>query len=114
MPHFVLECSSNIVKLKEPQQIIQAVYNTAEASELFTPGDIKVRIRSFDVFTVGNSPDDFIHVFAYIMEGRTQEQKKKLSSSVVQTLHAIFPNVPILSMNIMDLEKATYFNKSQL
>ncbi|MFL1897243.1 5-carboxymethyl-2-hydroxymuconate Delta-isomerase [Aquimarina sp. 2-A2] len=114
MPHFVIECSSNIVKLKEPQQIIQAVYDTAEATQLFTPGDIKVRIRSFDDYTVGNTTNDFIHVFAYIMEGRTQEQKKKLSKSVVQTLQSIFPEVPILSINIMDFEKATYLNKSQL
>lgn len=52
----------------------------------------------------------FVHVFANIMEGRTQEQKKVLSEKVVRALKELLPAVEIISMNIRDFEKATYCN----
>ncbi|WP_075341274.1 5-carboxymethyl-2-hydroxymuconate Delta-isomerase [Tenacibaculum agarivorans] len=114
MPHFVIDCSENIIQLKSPKEIIQKVYDTADASGLFAKGDIKVRINPFQYYTVGNTSDDFIHVFANIMEGRTVDQKKKLSDSVVSTLKVMFPDVPIISINIRDFEKATYCNKTMV
>lgn len=114
MPHFVIDCSKNIINLKTPEEIIQKVYDTADASNLFAKGDIKVRINPFEYYTVGNTKDDFIHVFANIMEGRTIAQKKELSNSIVSTLKQMFPDVPIISINIRDFEKATYCNKSMV
>ncbi len=114
MPHFVLDCSNNIIKLKSPEEIIQRVYDTADSSRLFAKGDIKVRINPFEYFTVGNKKDDFIHIFANIMEGRTTEQKKQLSHSIVYELKQMFPSVPIISINIKDFEAETYCNKSMV
>ena len=114
MPHFVIDCSKNIINLKTPEEIIQKVYDTADASNLFAKGDIKVRINPFEYYTVGNTKDDFIHVFANIMQGRTIAQKKELSNSIVSTLKQMFPDVPIISINIRDFEKATYCNKSMV
>lgn len=69
MPHFVIDCSPNVLKLKIPQEIIQAVHDAAEATQLFAKGDIKVRINVYEHYTVGNTDNDFIHVFGHIMEG---------------------------------------------
>jgi 5-carboxymethyl-2-hydroxymuconate isomerase len=80
MPHFVIDCSENILNLKSPEEIMQCVYDAAESTNLFAKtgvGGIKVRINSFPHFITVNSQDDFIHIFAYIMEGRTVEQKKR-------------------------------------
>lgn len=76
MPHFVIDCSENIIKIKSPKEIIQKVYDTAESTNLFDKGDIKVRINPFEYYNIGNTKDDFIHIFANIMEGRTVSQKK--------------------------------------
>ena len=114
MPHFVIDCSKNIINLKTPEEIIQKVYDTADSSNLFAKGDIKVRINPFEYYTIGNTKDDFIHVFANIMEGRTITQKKNLSESIVSILKLMFPDVPIISINIRDFEKATYCNKSMV
>jgi 5-carboxymethyl-2-hydroxymuconate isomerase len=46
MPHFVIECSENIIRIKSPKEIIQKVYDTAETTNLFDKGDIKVRRES--------------------------------------------------------------------
>lgn len=114
MPHFVIDCSENIVKVKTPREIIQKVYDTAESTQLFEKGDIKVRINPFEHYNIGNTKDDFIHIFANIMEGRTTYEKKNLSERIITELKLLFPEVPIISINIRDFEKATYCNKSMV
>ncbi|WP_299256932.1 5-carboxymethyl-2-hydroxymuconate Delta-isomerase [uncultured Aquimarina sp.] len=114
MPHFVIDCSENIIKLESPKNIIQKVYDTAESTDLFDKGDIKVRINPFEFYTIGNTKDDFIHIFANIMEGRTSAQKKNLSEKIITELKLMFPSVPIISINIRDFEKVTYCNKSMV
>lgn len=114
MPHFVIDCSEQIIKLKTPENIMQKVYDAAVSTGLFAPDDIKVRINPFQYYTVGNSKANFIHVFANIMEGRNTEQKTKLSKRIVTELKAMFPEVPIISINVRDFEKATYCNKSMV
>lgn len=114
MPHFVIDCSENVIKIKTPKEIIQKVYDTAESTNLFSRGDIKVRINPFKYYNIGNTEDDFIHIFANIMEGRTIAQKKDLSHKIVSELKLMFPDLPIISINIRDFEKATYCNKSMV
>tara|TARA_R110002020_G_scaffold265658_2_gene480441 strand:+ start:1974 stop:2318 length:345 start_codon:yes stop_codon:yes gene_type:complete len=114
MPHFVIDCSEQIVKLNSPQEIIQKVYDTAVSTELFIPEEIKVRINPYQYYNTGNTSDNFIHVFGNIMEGRTTEQKAELSKRIVSELKVMFPEVPIISINIRDFERATYCNKSMV
>lgn len=114
MPHFVIDCSENIIKLRSPEEIIAAVYETAEATGLFAKGDIKVRINPFIHFTVAGTKNDFIHIFGNIMQGRNTEQKADLSRRMVTRLKSMFPDVPVISMNVIDFEKATYCNKSMV
>ena len=56
---------------------MQAVYEAAEATGLFAPNDIKVRLRPYRYFKLGEGKQDFIHIFGNIMEGRSTEQKAK-------------------------------------
>lgn len=114
MPHFVIDCSEQIIKLKSPQEIIHKVYDTAVSTGLFLPEEIKVRINPFQHYTTGNTNDNFIHVFGNIMQGRNTEQKAALSKRIVTELKDMFPAVPIISINIRDFEKATYCNKSMI
>lgn len=114
MPHFVIDCSENIISVKSPEEIIQKVYDTAEATLLFDKGDIKVRINPFKHYNVGNTKDDFIHIFANVMEGRTAVQKANLSKRIIKALKVMFPDVPVISINIRDFERASYCNKSMV
>ncbi|MEQ9166522.1 MAG: 5-carboxymethyl-2-hydroxymuconate Delta-isomerase [Fulvivirga sp.] len=113
MPHFIIDCSENVLEMKSPEQIMQKVYDTADAANLFAKGDIKVRINPFKLYNVGDAAG-FIHVFGNIMEGRTDEQKLSLSKAIVSALKTILPNVPIISMNIRDFEKSGYCNRSMV
>ena len=111
MPHFVIECSENILKIHSAEDIIRSVYDTAVSTNLFAVADIKVRIMPYSLYTVAGTSDDFIHIFGYIMEGRNTEQKANLSKQMVSKLKTMFPDTAVISMNVMDFEKATYCNK---
>ena len=112
MPHFIIECSEDIIEQKPPDEIMQAVYETAEASGLFAENDIKVRINPYRYYKLGNTKKSFIHIFGNIMEGRSIGQKAELSRNITEKLSEMFPEISILSMNIREFEKATYSNKS--
>ncbi|GAA4899347.1 hypothetical protein GCM10023311_25760 [Flaviramulus aquimarinus] len=111
MPHFIMECSESVIAMKSPEYIMQKVYNAAEATQLFSKGDIKVRIKPYKHYNIGNTKDDFIHVFSYIMEGRSNAEKNILSKQIITELKILFPNVTIVSINIKDFEKVGYYNK---
>jgi 5-carboxymethyl-2-hydroxymuconate isomerase len=112
MPHFIIDCSENILRQKSPDEIMQAVYDVAEATGLFVANDIKVRLRPYQYFKLGEDKKDFIHIFGNIMEGRSTEQKANLSRKIMERLNEMFPAISILSINIREFEKATYSNKA--
>lgn len=114
MPHFIIDCSENVVRIKSADDIMKEVFDAAFSTGLFTAAEIKVRINPFAFYNNGNTLNDFIHVFAYIMEGRTDDQKGNLSKVIVSKLASILPEVPVISINIQDFEKSNYFNRAML
>ncbi|WP_299883866.1 5-carboxymethyl-2-hydroxymuconate Delta-isomerase [uncultured Lacinutrix sp.] len=115
MPHFVIDCSETILKLNTPESTLKIVHDVAVNSDLFDEADIKVRLNPFkENYSVGGKKDDFIHVFANIMEGRTTTQKAMLSKQIISQLKIVFPSIEFIAINIRDFEKATYCNKSMI
>ena len=114
MPHFIIDCSENVIRMRSADEIMQEVFDAALSTDLFIASEIKVRINPFAYYNNGNSLDDFIHVFGYIMEGRNTDQKSKLSKTIVTKLNKILSEVPVISINIKDFEKASYFNKTMI
>lgn len=114
MPHFIIDCSEDILKLHSQDKIIKQVNLSAISTKLFYKDDIKVRVNVFDKYLTGDKQENFIHVFANIMQGRTMEQKSNLSRTIVQDLAFLFPSVPHIGTNVIEFEKASYFNKNML
>lgn len=112
MPHFVIECSSNVLAMQTAEVIMNSVYAAADSTGLFAPNDIKVRIKSYDHYMLGEGKHSFLHIYASIMEGRTTTQKADLSSVIIQKLTPLLPDISFLSMNVSEFEQATYCNKS--
>ena len=114
MPHFIVDCSQSILQSQAEDKIIARVHRAANSTNLFEEGDIKVRVNPYTIYSVGNKREDFVHVFASIMEGRSLEQKANLSRLIVRELVAMFPHVPNVAMNVAEFEKASYCNRSML
>ncbi len=115
MPHFVIDCTEKITEIQKSELLLMTIHSVAVESGLFNESDIKVRLNPYDKdYLVGGKQDDFIHVFAHVMQGRTTEQKAHLSKQIVKKLKELFPSVPFIAMNVVDFEKATYYNKSMI
>ena len=114
MPHFIIDCSENILKSHSEDEIIKQVHTSSTSTKLFHKNDVKVRINIFKVYSTGDKKEDFIHVFANIMEGRAIKQKVNLSKTIVKDLSLMFPLVPNIGTNIVEFERSTYFNKNML
>lgn len=112
MPHFIIDCSQDILLQRAPDELIDAVYEAADATELFAPNDIKVRLQPYQYYRLGAGKKDFLHVFGYIMQGRNTEQKANLSKQINIRLSELLPDISFLSVNISDFEAATYSNKA--
>lgn len=112
MPHFIIDCSQDIIHQKTPDELMDAIYEVANATGLFVPNDIKVRIQPYQYYRLGNGKKNFLHVFGYIMQGRSTEQKADLSKQICTRLSELLPDISFLSVNISDFEAATYSNKA--
>ncbi|TXG34689.1 5-carboxymethyl-2-hydroxymuconate Delta-isomerase [Seonamhaeicola maritimus] len=113
MPHLIVECSENILKKLDPDKIIQSIYNTVTAVDSFE-NNVMVRIIPYKYYTTLGGKDDFIYIFANILEGRTLDNKKTFSKNVIALLKEMFPDVPKISINIREFERATFVNNSML
>jgi 5-carboxymethyl-2-hydroxymuconate isomerase len=114
MPHFLVDCSQGILRQHGEEAILARLHHAANATGLFEETDIKVRVRPFPTYAVGGTKEDFIHVFSYILQGRTIEQRAHLSKRMVSELVDMFPAVHRIAMNVAEFEKATYFNREML
>jgi 5-carboxymethyl-2-hydroxymuconate isomerase len=114
MPHFIVDCSQTILRLRSEEEILARLHHAVNATGLFDETDIKVRVNPFQAYTAGGGKDDFIHVFSYIMQGRTVEQRADLSKRIVGELADMFPTIPRIATNIAEFEKATYCNRNML
>ncbi|TZG00120.1 5-carboxymethyl-2-hydroxymuconate Delta-isomerase (plasmid) [Chryseobacterium panacisoli] len=112
MPHFIIDCSQDILQLRTPEELMDALYETADATGLFAPNDIKVRLKPYQYYRLGIQKKNFLHVFGYIMEGRTPEQKAHLSKQICTKLSELLADISFLSVSINDFEAATYSNKA--
>lgn len=114
MPHFVVDCSQGILHQHREEEILARLHHAVNSTGLFEEPDIKVRVNLYSVYAVGNGKEDFIHVFSYIMQGRSIEQRAHLSKTIVRELTDMFPATHRIATNVTEFEKATYLNREML
>lgn len=112
MPHFVIECSQNVLNMQPAAVIMDTVYQAGESTGLFAENDIKVRIRPYELYQLGKGKDSFLHIYGSVMQGRTTAQLADLSKVIIQKLAPLLPDVSFLSINIDEFQQKTYSNRS--
>ncbi|MSR88317.1 MAG: 5-carboxymethyl-2-hydroxymuconate Delta-isomerase [Candidatus Margulisbacteria bacterium] len=108
MPHCVVELSKSLSPHRK--NLLDVVFNATFASTLFKEADIKVRILTYEAYRVGTMNDEFVHVTASILSGRTVSQKGHLSQQIASALTRYFADQKGLSItvNIVDMDLETY------
>ena len=106
MPHCIVEHSASL----NSELILPLVFSGAIESGLFEidGSDIKVRAIVYHSYLTGPEKSDFIHVTLRILSGRTVEQKKMLSNSVLSQLQKLELRVCSLTVEVLDIERASY------
>ncbi|WP_232815982.1 hypothetical protein [Chryseobacterium capnotolerans] len=59
MPHFIIECSQDILQQRTPDEIMDAVYSVAESTGLFAVNDIKIRLQPYQYYQLGEHKKTF-------------------------------------------------------
>lgn len=108
MPHCLIEYATTLTKEISPEQLMKSVYFGTLNSQLFNSDDIKTRLIPFEYFISGTIKQNFIHVTLKILDGRTLEQKKTLSQSVLDELNLLPLTDLSLTVEVVDIEKACY------
>lgn len=113
MPHCIIDCPASLAERVGEQLMLATVHDTLDAFGVFKPGDIKVRLNGFTHYRCGETQDDFVHVALYLFSGRSAEQRRQLASATVAALVALLPEVEALSMDVREMPRDTFVNRSQ-
>ncbi|MCK9797138.1 5-carboxymethyl-2-hydroxymuconate isomerase [Pseudomonas chlororaphis] len=113
MPHCIIDCPNTLAARVGEQTLLAAVHDALDAFGVFKPGDIKVRLNGFTHYRCGATQDDFVHVALYLFSGRSAEQQRSLASATLAALVALLPDVEALSMDVREMPRETFVNRSQ-
>ena len=90
MPHCIIEYTPNIPM--DTAELLQTAHQVMIDSGLFGVADIKT----------------LIHIIIRLLDGRTIAQKQALTSNMAKTLRARLPNVPSITVDIIDMVRECY------
>lgn len=113
MPHCIIDCPVALAQRVGEQTLLAVVHDALDAFGVFKPGDIKVRLNGFSHYRCGATQDDFVHVALYLFAGRSAEQQRSLASATLAALVALLPEVEALSMDVREMPRETFVNRSQ-
>lgn len=87
MPHLTVELSGNLRQINH-QDLLMQLNRVLIESGLFDEIDIKSRTQVFDDFLIGLSSENgaFVHVKLALLDGRSVDVKKELSSKLLVAL----------------------------
>ena len=108
MPHLIVDYARTIEDVVEPEKLLSVCMEGADASGLFGPTDIKVRLVPFEHFAQNGGTLPFIHVMARILSGRSDDQKRVLSASILERLTGLELPQACLTVEIVDVHREVY------
>ena len=108
MPHLVIEYSIGGHERFDMTELMRALHTAAASTGVVQAPDIKIRAISYDDYLVAGVREDFCHVSVFLLQGRTPEQKLKLSESLRTGLSRMLPRTKSLSVDIRDMDASAY------
>lgn len=111
MPHCIIEYSRSLESAIYTEKLIQAIQEAAISSDLFEASHIRARAMPYDHFISGYQVENFIHITLKILSGRSQQQKKRLSEMVLKALEGMGLHSISLTVEVVEMDKATYSKK---
>jgi len=110
MPNLVLEYTNSVDERVNIQGLLEDLHKVALDSGLFAADDVKSRALRCYNWLIGEHEDseDFIHITFELLEGRSDEQKKKISDKLMAVLQEQAGHVKSLSVNMRDMDRSSF------
>jgi len=111
MPHLIIEYARELEDEIDISTLMVAVQNAAIESAVMHAADIKVRAIPHDHYLLAGRRDRFVHTTVYLLEGRANEEKYKLSNLIRQAKAELLPQIKSLSIDIRDMNPDAYLKR---
>src|ERR1700753_199559 len=108
MPHLGIEHSADELDRAALKDLMQSLAEAAEQTGVMKPEEIKVRAQSYHDYLIAGKQDSIIHLYGYLLAGRTPGQKEMLSISLRRMMVDLCPDVVSLSVDIRDMDPDAY------
>ena len=110
MPNLVMEYTQPIEDRLNTQGLLQDLHQVLCDSGLFETNAIKSRAYRCHSWLIGDCEDsqDFIHITVELLSGRTDEQKRALSQSLIDLLTAEAPWLASITVNLREMDKGCF------
>ncbi|MGJ8528993.1 5-carboxymethyl-2-hydroxymuconate Delta-isomerase [Maritalea sp.] len=113
MPHIIIEYAQPIANDIDLEALCKSLSEAALATGVFTtPEDVKARAIPATHWYQPVENSTFIHITVRLMAGRTEEQKRKVTTAILEKAAAKLPQVGTISVDIKEIDPATYAKRS--
>lgn len=114
MPHLTIAITGNLRQPLAQAGLLEAAHRALLDSGVFDGPDVKSRVVWHDDFLVGRSGavEGFVHASLELLSGRSEAQRRELSSGVVQALAGRLPSglgLPVqVSCDVREMNRDCY------
>ncbi len=108
MPHFVIEYSRDVETRYDMAEVMEIAFDSGVETGVMQAKDIKVRARPYDHYRMPDKDDSFLHVTVFLLAGRTDAQKEKVSLALRAALAGHLKTVSSVSVDIRDMNTTVY------
>ena len=119
MPQITLEYTENVASQSSFADIFQRIHSVLTEVCGASLEDCKSRAVERDKFCIGDDPrGGFVHLDVKILEGRSEELKKKLGLCLLEILEKVYaqtdPALPLqLTVEVNNIKRAEFFKYSR-
>ncbi len=108
MPHFILEHANALTTDADIRDALEITLESGGRMDFINKADIKVRLIPYTDVLAGDGRTSFLHVTAYLLDGRSDDLKKTLSTALLADLGKRFLQVHCITVDVRDMNRASY------
>jgi len=108
MPHLIIEYAETLATEAQVPALLGAVHDAALTSNLFPEDHIKTRAVPVKFYRIGSGGGSFIHAQLRIKSGRSEAQKKSLSTAVLAAINSQGWSADVVTVEVVDMDGISY------
>lgn len=114
MPHIILEHSQDSFTSSTAKTLAKGVFETVKLTGLFKTENIKVRLHPVEIYQLELPNSGFMHVMCRIHPGKTNEQKRLLTQSILTHLESVLkPDIKsqsefVITVEVLEMDRTKY------